>query len=181
METESMQMFDYKFKINDSYRPIAEALKEKFKELEYVPVKNVLFIDVMEDKRKKQNLKVYAQISKIPGKWDDVIFQMTQKHFEYTLEIFRENTSQMDREQIIALIYHELRHIQLVMGGNGPKVDIVRHDIEDWGNMVEKLGVNWGSTKGVIPDILADGVSWENIQGPPTLFPADTMLKLVRR
>lgn len=27
-------------------------------------------------------------------------------------------------------------------------------DVEDWANMVEKLGINWASTKASIPNIL---------------------------
>ncbi|HWQ42804.1 MAG TPA: putative metallopeptidase [Desulfosporosinus sp.] len=176
----TVEEFNGKYKINEDYRPIAEALKAKFKELEYVPVKNILFIENTEDERKKNNSIVYAQISKMPGKWEDIIYQVTQKHFEYMLEIFKENTIMMSREQIVALIYHELRHIQLVKSKDGPKVDIVSHEVEDWLNMVEKLGLNWASTKGSIPDLLDENINWETIEGPHNLFPAETSLKLVK-
>lgn len=96
------------------------------------------------------------------------------------LEIFKENNYHMSRQQIIALIYHELKHIQLVKSDNGPKIDIVRHDVEDWFNMVEKLGTNWASTKGSIPNLLDEDISWESIEGPANLFPAETSLKLVK-
>ena len=176
----AVEEFDGKYKINEDYRPMAEALKSKFKELEYVPVKNILFIENMEDKRKKNNSIVYAQISKMPPKFEEIIYQVTGKYFEYMLEIFKENTMLMSREQIVALVYHELKHIQLVQSKDGPKVDIVGHDVEDWLNMVEKLGLNWATTKGQIPDLLDKGISWESIEGPMNLFPAETSLKLVR-
>jgi predicted metallopeptidase len=176
----AVEEFNGKYKINEDYRPIAEALKEKFKELEYVPVKNILFVENTEDSRKKNNSIVYAQISKMPGKFEDIIYQVTQKRFEYMLEIFKENTILMSREQIIALIYHELKHIQLVQSKDGPKIDIVRHEVEDWLNMVEKLGLNWASTRGSIPNILDEDIKWESIEGPHNLFPAETSLKLVR-
>jgi len=172
--------FNGKYKINEDYRPIAEALFAKFKELEYVPVKNILFIENTEDKRKKNNSVVYAQISKMPPKFEEIIYQVTKRRFEYMLEIFKENTILMSREQIVALIYHELKHIQLVQSKDGPKIDIVGHDVEDWLNMVEKLGLNWATTKGSIPDLLGKGVNWESIEGPMNLFPAETSLKLVR-
>lgn len=172
--------FNGKYKINEDYRPIAEALFVKFKELEYVPVKNILFIENTEDERKKNNSIVYAQISKMPGKWKDIIYQTTRRHFGYMLEIFKENTRLMSKEQIIALIYHELKHIQLVPSKDGPKIDIVRHDVEDWFNIVEKLGVNWASTKGQIPDLLDGNINWESIEGPANLFPAETSLRLVK-
>jgi len=176
----AVEEFGGKYKINENYRPIADALKVKFRDLEYVPVKNILFIENTEDKRKKNNSTVYAQISKMPGKWEEIIYQVTGKYFEYMLEVFKENTISMSREQIVALIYHELKHIQLVQTKDGPKIDIVSHDVEDWFNMVEKLGVSWASTKGQVPDLLAEGVSWETIEGPMNLFPAETSLKLVK-
>jgi predicted metallopeptidase len=176
----AVEEFNGKYKINENYRPIAEALFAKYKELEYVPVKNILFIENTEDKRKKNNSVVYAQISKMPGKFEDIIYQVTQKRFEYMLEIFKENTILMSREQIVALIYHELKHIQLVQSKDGPKIDIVRHDVEDWLNMVEKLGLNWASTRGSIPDLLDEDINWESIEGPLNLFPVETSLKLVR-
>ncbi|KLU66324.1 hypothetical protein DEAC_c17230 [Desulfosporosinus acididurans] len=176
----AVEEFNGKFKINEDYRPIAEALHAKFKELEYVPVKNILFIENMEDKRKKNNSVVYAQISKMPPKFEEIIYQVTGKYFEYMLEIFKENTYAMSREQIVALIYHELRHIQLVQKKDGPEIDIVAHEVEEWINMVEKLGLNWQGTMSQIPNLLADGVNWETIEGPMNLFPAETSLKLVK-
>ncbi|MDA8228746.1 MAG: putative metallopeptidase [Desulfitobacterium hafniense] len=176
----AVEEFNGKHKINENYRPIAESLKAKFRELEYVPVKNILFIENTEDKRKKNNSTVYAQISKIPPKFEEIIYQVTGKYFEYMLEIFKENTYAMSREQIVALIYHELRHIQLVQKKDGSEIDIVGHDVEDWLNMVEKLGLNWQGTMSQIPDLLGDGVNWESIEGPMNLFPAETSLKLVK-
>jgi len=172
--------FNGKYKINEDYRPMAEALKTKFKELEYVPVKNILFIENTEDRRKKNNLIVYAQISKMPPKFEEIIYQVTKKRFEYMLEIFKENTILMSRSQIVALIYHELKHIQLVQSKDGPKIDLVGHDVEDWINMVEKLGLNWASTKGSIPNLLDENINWESIEGPHCLFPAEISLKLVK-
>jgi predicted metallopeptidase len=172
--------FGGKHKINENYRLIAQALKSKFKELECVPVNNILFIENLEDKRKKNNAIVYAQISKTPGKWEDIIFQVTGKHFDYMMEIFKENTAPMSREQIIALIYHELRHIQIVTKKDGRDLDIVAHDVEEWLNMAEKLGLHWQSTMSQVPDLLAEGVNWESIEGPMNLFPAETSLRLVK-
>ena len=172
--------FNGKYKINEHYKPIAKALKEKFKELEYVPVDNILFVENTEDKRKNNNMTVYAQISKVPGRWEDLIYQMTKKQFEYMLEIYKENTREMSRQQIVALIYHELKHIQLVKSAQGPKVDIVGHDVEDWFNMIEKLGSNWNSTKATIPNLLDDSINWDSIEGPARIFPTEAILKVVK-
>lgn len=85
--------FNGKYKINEDYRPIAKALKAKFKELEYVPVENILFIENTEDKRKVNNSIVHAQISKLPGKWEDIIYQVTKKQFETCWRFSRKTTT----------------------------------------------------------------------------------------
>ena len=172
--------FNGKYKINENYRPIAEALTTKYKELECVPVKNILFIENTEDKRKKNNSIVYAQIGKMPPKFEEIIYQITGKHFDYMLEVFKENTIPMSREQIVALMYHELRHIQIVTKKDGREIDIVGHDVEDWINMVEKLGLNWAGTMSQVPDLLDKNINWESIEGPYNLFPAETSLRVVK-
>lgn len=167
-----------KYFINESYRPIAEKLVAKYPELKYAPVKNILFVENTEDKRKDKHKVVYAKISKIPGRWEEIIMQITGKQFAYMLEIFRENVIGMSREQIVALMYHELRHIQIVTDEG--KVDIVGHEISDWANMIEKLGPDWATTMANIPNLLSDGITnWEDIEGPATLFP-ETALRVVK-
>ncbi len=55
----------------------------------------------------------------------------------------------MSKEQVIATVYHELRHIDT----DG---DIKPHDVEDWDNMVATLGKNWAETKSSIINLLDD-------------------------
>jgi hypothetical protein len=96
------------------------------------------------------------------------------------IEIFKANTAHMSRAQIVALLYHEMRHIQLVTTPNGSDIKIVGHDIEDWSNMIEKLGVDWNSAKRPIPDLLDDNITdWDSIEGPMTLF-SESNLRLVK-
>ena len=169
-----------KFQINENYRPIAEALKNKFQELEHVPVNDIIFIDNTETKKKKNSSIVYAQVGKVPDKYRDIIYQFTGKYFGFMIEVFRENTAEMSREQIIALIYHELRHIQLVIKKNGSEITIVGHEVNDWLNMIEKLGLDWNSTKSNIPDLLNENINWGNIMGPMNLFQDNPPLRIVK-
>lgn len=167
--------------INESYRPIAEELQRKFKELKYVPVQSILFVDNTEQKKITAGRIVYAEISKIPSKWQQILEQTTGYYFSYLLTVYRENTENMSRAQIVALIYHELRHLQLRSNG----ITIVGHDIEDWQEMYSKLGHNWATTLGDIPNLLSDSVNWEKIEGPAALFTADgepveRLLKVVK-
>ncbi len=168
-----VQEFTGKYFINESYRPIAKALVDKYEELKHVAVDGILFVENTETKKKNNGKFVFAQIGTISEKWSDMVYQMTGETFVYLLEVYKENTAMMSREQIVALIYHELRHI-------GKDGKLKNHDIEDWANMVEKLGVDWNSTLGSIPDLLADGVDWESIEGPANLFPAETTLRMVK-
>lgn len=165
--------FNGKFRINESYRPIAAALIKKYPELKHIAVESILFVEDTESLKKNKGQIVFAQIGTIPEKWGDIVYQISGQPFDYLLEIFKINTAMMSREQIIALVYHELRHI-------GIDGSIKGHDIEDWTNMVEKLGLDWANTKGSIPNLLSDGVDWESIEGPANLFPAETTLRVVK-
>ena len=165
--------FTGKYFINEAYRPVATALVKKYKEISHVVVNNILFIEDTEGTKKKQGRTIFAQIGLIPEKWDDVIYQLTGKRFGYMMEIYKINIAMMSREQVYALIYHELRHIDTDGSIKG-------HDIEDWTNMIEKLGVDWGSTRAGIPNLLGANVDWESITGPATLFPAETTLRVVK-
>ena len=156
---------DEGFAINESYRPIALTLQEKFEELKDAPIKNILFVDNLNSKKKAGSKVVFAEIGKIPGKWQDVLYQTTGLYFEFMLTVYKENTTNMSRAQIVALIYHELRHIQ-----NG---ELVGHDVEDWHEMYTKLGHNWATTMGDIPDLLSGNVDWNSIEGPAALFTFD--------
>ena len=169
----AVKEFTGKFLINESYRPIAAALIKKYPELNHIAADSILFVEDTESLKKNKGQTVFAQIGTIPEKWSDIVYQTSGKPFEYLLEIFKINTAMMSREQIIALVYHELRHI-------GTDGSIKGHDIEDWTNMVEKLGLDWANTKGSIPNLLSDGVDWESIEGPANLFPAETTLRVVK-
>jgi hypothetical protein len=64
--------------INEAYRPIAEQLKEKFfDELKWVPVNNMLFVDRQETKQKHANKVVCAQVSKVPVRFQEIIYQLS--------------------------------------------------------------------------------------------------------
>lgn len=145
-----------KFVINEAYRPIAEALVKKYRELRHIAVGSILFIDNTEGTGKSRDKKKYAQTGKVPEKWHQVIAQLTGRKFEYYIEFFKRNTAEMSREQLIALVYHELRHID--HEGN-----LRHHEVEDWDIMLKALGENWATTHSRIPDLLAEDVNWDRI------------------
>lgn len=155
---------EFKLKVNESYRPIAEKLVEKFKELKTVKVNSILFLDNTETRKTSKGKLVFAEIGKIPGKWQEILMQTTGFYFNFTLTIYKENIEHMSRAQIIALIYHELRHIQ--------EDELIGHDIEDWHEMHDKLGYDWDTTMADIPNLLSNTFDWSKIESPPKLFKA---------
>lgn len=164
-----------KWTINEFYRPIAEALIKKFgNELGHIANHSILFIDDRESKAMPKGRRVYATCGKVPGLWVDVIKQMTNRWFTHYIVFYKKNTDMMSKEQIISLVYHELRHIDIAG-------ELRPHCIEDFAEMIDKLGPNWASTKANIPNLLDDSiVSWADIQGPLSLFPEHNRLQVVK-
>ena len=157
--------------VNEAYRPIAEALAKKYRELEHIKVNEILFIDNTTGTGTTLDKRKNAQLGKIPARWQEVLRQLTGRRFYYFMEMFKQNISEMSREQIITLIYHESKHI-------GLDGDLRHHDIEDWLEVAENLGVDWAAPYKALPDLLDDAVDWDSIQDLG-LFP-ETQLKLVK-
>ena len=57
------------FLINNAYRPIAEALVDKYPELSHIAVDSILFIEDLESTKKNKGHQVFAQISTLQEKW----------------------------------------------------------------------------------------------------------------
>ena len=148
-----------KYQINEFYRPIAQGLAAKFTELRHVQPKGILFVDNTQGKKEHRGKKVLAQISMFPEKWYQIIYQLTGRAYLYMIEFFKENLQEATREQIIAVVYHELKHI-------GKDGELVAHDIEDWDVMYHKLGHDWMAKNRDIPDLLEEGVDWDNLLQP---------------
>lgn len=155
---------DTKFLVNQEYRPIAAALCRKYQQINHILPEDILFIENLEGKGTSQGRKRFANISKIQAKWADVVHQITGCRFAYQMELYKQNIQHMSREQIVMLIYHELKHI-------APNGDIIAHDIEDWNEIVAGVGPNWGTTKSAIPDLLGESVNWESIQAKGLFSP----------
>lgn len=131
---------------NFIYRPIAKRLIEKFPELKHIKPMGILFIEDMEwemPDSAKPKRHWMARISKANKHLDFMT------GYDYVLETRNYFIDRMSREQLVALIYHELRHIDKYG-------DLVSHDVEDWDNLVATLGRDWATTQAQIIDILED-------------------------
>lgn len=136
------------------YRPIANKLIRKFPELRHINQNKILFIEDMEWEKPeggKPKKHWRARISKTNKQFADM------SGYDYILETRNYFIERMDRAQIIALIYHELRHID-------EYGDLQPHDIEDWDNMIATLGKDWATTKAEIENLIDDDIIWRNLQ-----------------
>jgi hypothetical protein len=137
---------------NYMYAPIARKLIEKFDELEGININEILFLEdtEWEPANAKYNWKA--------------ITRKTNKHFQeltgykYIVETRQYYTEKMSREQLVILIYHEIRHVDPDDDG------LKKHDIEDWNNVIATFGKGWDSTRARLKDILSDEFeSWNCI------------------
>lgn len=136
---------------NYYYRPIAEKLIEKFTEIRHINPHKILFIEDTDWEEKKTTGRTWMARVKIANK---EFADMTG--YDYIIEFREFYTERMQKEQIVALVYHELRHI-------GTDGKLVKHDIEDWENMVATLGVDWATTLGDIPDLIDELDEWDEL------------------
>jgi predicted metallopeptidase len=140
------------YRINESYREIAFRLVDKFPEIRHVNVGGIAFIDNQDGKGQSKGKIKYATISTIPEKLQPLL----KGPYQFVCEIYRVNTCDFSREQLVLAIYHELRHIDL--DGN-----LVAHDIEEWANVYDMAGNNWPTTKAEIPALLSEE-EWAKIE-----------------
>ncbi len=137
---------------NYLYRPIAEKLVAKFPEISHIKPSKILFIEDTEWERGIAKQPWIGQIKKSNKQLESMT------GYEYVMEIRSYFTDKMSKAQIIALIYHEIRHIH--QDGS-----VLKHDIEDWSNMVTTLGKDWATTDHVIENILDDDFEgWDDLR-----------------
>ena len=135
--------------VNFKYAPLAEKLKVKFEELSHININRILFLEDFVSfayKPPKEPTwvakvkKASADITNIWGYW-------------YIMTIRHHLVCDKSQEQVVALIYHELRHV-------GRFGEIIPHDIEDWECLVEALDKDWFKGTHLVDNILADSFEW---------------------
>ena len=143
-----------KWVMNYRYKPIAYQLVNKFPELQHIDPAKILFLEDTEWEPGPAAKRPWqARISKANKQLE------AMTGYEYVLETRKHYTGDMQGAQLVALIYHELRHID--WDGS-----IIKHDIEDWSNIVATLGADWSTTIAQIPDILDDDFKgWRDMPG----------------
>jgi predicted metallopeptidase len=153
---------------NYQYRPTALRLVDKFKELNHIDPYKILFIEEMEWEPGTAKNPWMAKIKLANKEMREML------GYEYVLETRNYYIERMQREQIVALIYHELLHIDT----DGT---LRNHDVEDWSNLVATLGKDWATTQAKIMDILDEGFEeWNQLDSVAKQLNMFRELKAVR-
>lgn len=147
-----------KYRFNEGYREIARALVDKFEELQHIQVERIAFVENVEDLKKRGDGVQHAGITKLSAKAAFVA------GYDYIIELFTKVTAHWVREQYVAAIYHELRHIS-------PRGTVSRaHDVEDFDELLGAFGAHWAHPGApAIADLLNQDFDWSHLQ-PPSLF-----------
>lgn len=157
---------------NYSYSEISKRLIARFEELNGINPNEILFLEDTEWEPggakynwKAQTKKANKQLTELTG-------------FKWIIETRQYYTNQMSREQLILLLYHELRHIDPSDDG------LKKHDVEEWNNIVATFGRGWDTTKSSIQDILDNEFEdWDILiktERQLTLFDNGAHLKAVK-
>lgn len=137
---------------NYIYQPIAEKLTEKFAEINSIISSKILFLENTEWEPGGAKNDWIARTRKA----NPHLIELTG--YKWIIETRKYFIEKMSREQLIILIYHEMRHIDTSDDG------LKKHDIEDWNNIIATFGKNWDSTKAQLKDILSDDfISWKHV------------------
>ncbi|WP_378955411.1 putative metallopeptidase [Pelosinus sp. sgz500959] len=162
-----------KFMINNEiYTPLAHKLAQKSQDLKHIPVPAILFIENLEGSGKDRNKLKYAQISKLPEKWQDILKQTTGRNFCYLVEVFKKNIENMTWAQVVLVIYRELRKIDT----DG---ELKAYDIEEFGEIAYNVGTDWDSKNRLVPNLLEVDGNWD-LMRQPRLFEDDMTIRRVK-
>lgn len=162
-----------KYMINEVYRDPAKKLVKSFQDLQYVPVEAILFVDNIDGNGKNKDKVKFAEIRKIPEKWQDLIKQMTGRTFCYMLEFYKKNMEDMTWSQVLMVLYRELRKI-------GPDGEFRAYAIEEWPEVFYSIGEDWHGKNRIITNILEAGGEWENMRQPRLFEPVESTIRRVK-
>lgn len=146
-----------RYQSNEGYRSIAKALVARFASLRHIALDGVLFVDDLEGKPKHGGRPVLAQLYRLPP----LLSWMTAvggPGWEYVVLVYKAHTVTFSREQLVAVLYHELRHI-------GVAGKLVHHDLEEFADLHAALGPNWTTTRRQVPDLLDADIDWTAVEG----------------
>jgi len=114
---------------------------------------NTITVFGVTNKDKPKNNKVLATIKPIKGSYKTLI-QSHKIEARYIIEVYFSEYNAWSEAQKAAVLFHELLHVDAELGCT------VKHDIEDFGLMLDKLGVGYIRNKN-LPNLLKEKIKFD--------------------
>lgn len=154
-------------RVEDAEEIVRELVVKYPDELWAINPKIITVLGVTNKERPKSSTKL-ACISPIKGA-TRALMQINNVETRYVIEVYWSEWNTWTQAQKVAVIFHELLHPGSEIGKT------VKHDVEDFRIMVDKLGVEWFSDPN-LPNLLNDKVTF-NLALRPNV-PKDGNLKV---
>ena len=149
-------------------KDIIKDLCEKYPdELWAVRPETIITLGVSNKERPKGSSKL-ASIRPLKGA-TKALMRINNVRVRYLIELFWSDWNKWTDSQKVAVIFHELIHIDNEVGKT------VKHDVEDFMIMVDKLGVDWFNDSS-LPNLLFTKVDFDLTKRPNV--PEDSELKI---
>lgn len=117
----------------------------------------VITLGVTNKERPKSSNKL-ASIRPLKGA-TKALMQINNVNVRYLIELYYSDWNEWSTAQKVAVIFHELIHIDSEVGKT------VKHDVEDFRIMVDKLGVDWFNNAD-LPNLISTKVEFDKSMRP---------------
>lgn len=139
-------------------KDMVKSLCEKYpNELWAVRPDTVIVLGINNKERPEKNTKL-AACNPIKGV-NRALMMLHNIGVRYVIEVYWSDWNKWTNKQKLALLFHELMHIDNEVGKT------VRHDLEDFRMMIDKLGVDWFDNKD-LPNLLDTKVDFNLAMRP---------------
>lgn len=123
---------------SEEYTELAQEVIQEKPDLEWLTKADVSIAFMRSDKEKKSKGKlVFGEC---------ILVNELYKSFcpyDFLIVIYEQNISELSRDQVKILLYHELLHVGVDEKNGQLKKRIVPHDIEDFRKIIDQYGIDW--------------------------------------
>lgn len=139
------EQFSMSFEIEE----LADSVIDAMTDLSYIRETGVKVGYMVSNKEKTSRGKtIYADCEKVKPKNRKFI------PYDFLITVYAPNVKLLTKNQMKALLYHELLHIGVEVDKNGEvKHYIVPHDVEDFRKITDRFGLDWCEVGADIDDI----------------------------
>ena len=127
--------------ISEEYAQIGQDLIDTEPSLKYIRESQATIVYLASELEKKSGGKIVCgECEKVPQKWKWSV------PCDFTITIYGPNVERFTDEQMRILIFHELLHVCIMKDGNEERYSVNPHDIEDFNEIIDRFGLEWGQT-----------------------------------